>query len=104
MLTIERRRVFINELLDIAEFLGQNDYEAGARFIDACEQTFLELAAMPYLGSPREFAHSDLKGIRMWHVKGYADYLIFYRPTKTSLRLLHIVHGARNYRSLFERK
>jgi toxin ParE1/3/4 len=104
MLAIERRRVFINELLDIAEFIGQDDYEAGARFIDACEQTFLELAEMPLLGSPRAFSDSELQGIRMWHVKGYADYLIFYRPTKTSLRLLHIVHGARSYRSLFDRK
>ncbi len=104
MLTILRRRIFINELLDIAEHLGQDNPEAGQRFIDACEETFAELARMPQLGSARAFTHPDLQNIRMWHVKGYDKYLIFYRPTKTTLRLLHIVHAARDYKTLFEGK
>ena len=104
MLAILRRRVFINELLDIAEYLGQNDPAKGQQFIDACEETFAELADMPHLGSARSFNNPNLKNIRMWHVKGYADYLIFYQPAKTALKLLHIVHGARDYRALFERR
>ncbi len=57
MLTILRRRVFVNELLDIAEHLGQDSPKAGQRFIDACEETFAELARMPRLGSARTFDH-----------------------------------------------
>jgi plasmid stabilization system protein ParE len=104
MLTISRRRVFINELLDIAEFLGVDDPDAGRRFIDACEETFADLAAMPHLGSKRSFDHPDLKEVRMWHVKNYREYLIFYKPTKSTLHLLHLVHGARDYKTLFAQK
>lgn len=102
MLTILRRRIFVNELLDIAERLGRKDPQAGQDFIDACEDTFNQLAAMPQLGSPREFENSRLRYVRMWRVKGYEKYLVFYQATRTSLKLLHIVHGARDYKTLFE--
>ena len=104
MLTVLHRRIFDNELLDIAEYLGQDNPEVGQSFIDACEETFVELARMPRLGSLREFDHPDLQDVRMWHVKGFEAYLIFYQPTKTALKLLHIVHGARDYKTLFEGK
>ncbi len=102
MLTILRRRIFVNEVLDIAERLGRADPQAGQRFIDACEDTFNQLADMPRLGSPREFNHPNLRNVGMWRVKGYEKYLIFYQAARTTLRLLHLVHGARDYKTLFE--
>jgi len=43
-----------------------------------------------------------MKGMRMWLVSGFSNYLIFYRPKEDMLQILRVIHGARDYMAIFE--
>ena len=57
---------------------------------------------MPGMGVSREYGNPRLKGMRMWPVPGFKNYLIFYRATETELEVLRVLHGARDIESLFQ--
>jgi len=37
-------------------------------------------------------------------IRGFSDYLVFYRAEATSVRILYVTHGARNLFRLFRRE
>ena len=51
---------------------------------------------MPGIGSPKTFRNKRLVGIRSWRVKGFPKQVILYRATGDGIKVLAIVHGARN--------
>jgi plasmid stabilization system protein ParE len=53
------------------------------------------------LGSPRSFQRADLKGVRQMAVTGFENYLIFYIATKWSVKVLRILHAARDFPTIF---
>lgn len=55
---------------------------------------------MPEMGAPRAFHDPRLKDVRMWSVRGFRDYLIFYQPMSDGIRLLRIIHAAQDYRRI----
>jgi toxin ParE1/3/4 len=63
--------------VNIAEFAG---VEAGLRFYEACDRAFLLLASQPGMGVVKDFGNPIFAGMRMWRLKGFEEYLIFYRP------------------------
>lgn len=66
---------------------------AGQRFLAAVDGTVKALLAQPELGRFRP----DVKpGLRSWAVEGFGNWIIFYRVDKESLRLVRLLHGARD--------
>ena len=59
------------------------------------------LADCPLLGITWEVQNKQLHGVRMWHVKGYENYLIFYAATHSAIEVIRIVHGSRDIEELF---
>lgn len=49
-----------------------------------------------------EFASSHLQGIRRWKVKGFPNFLIFYRSTDEGVEIIRILHGARDLDAIFQ--
>ena len=82
-------------------FIGEENLDAGVRFLVAAEESFEFLAKMPLIGSPREFRSSRLRNIRVWPIKGFEDYLIFYRPTDDGIEVLRVLHGKRDIEEIF---
>jgi plasmid stabilization system protein ParE len=88
---------------------GQFGVERGIQFYDACETTFNRLLMYPQIGKVRDFVNISVE-IRRWKVKGFAEYLIFYRLWETeqadtrsyTIEILRIIHGARNFEMLFK--
>jgi hypothetical protein len=37
-------------------------------------------------GAPRKVRKPELQGVRLWHVRGFESYLIFYMPCKGRVR------------------
>ena len=68
------------DLLEIWEFIAWDNIDAADRVRDAAFRAFESLASMPELGTRRKFANPRLKGVRLWPVPGFHQYLIFYRP------------------------
>lgn len=91
------------ELWAICEFIAEDSADAAGRFIEAVYETFKFLAENAKVGEPRRFHARKLKGIRSWPVSQFRNFLIFYRPVRTGIHILHGYHGARDIERLFER-
>jgi toxin ParE1/3/4 len=86
------------EAINIANYAG---VEAGLRFYEACDQAFLLLASQPGMGVVKDFENPIFAGMRMWRLKGFEEYLIFYRPTQSGIEVMRVVNGSRNLPIMF---
>jgi toxin ParE1/3/4 len=100
---VRKRPTAQRDLLEHFVALGERAGEATARrFLQAAEDTFAALAAMPGMGRPEDFANPRLTGMRRWRVRGFDHYLIFYRPLSPGgIEVLRVVYGTRDLPGLF---
>ena len=91
------------DLLDIASFIAEDNLDAAERFLDAAEETFALLASMPLMGRECAFQHPHAQGLRLWRVRGFDRYLIFYSPlTIGGIEVVRVLHSSRDIDSIFE--
>jgi len=90
------------ELVNLSAFIAQGSEPAANDFLNACDAAFKLLAEQPLIGTHKHFDNSDLAEVRMWRVKGFSSYLIFYIPTKDGIYVLHVIHSAQDYNQVFE--
>ncbi len=75
-------------------YIGENGGLATARrFQDAPRATFAELARTPGLGAPRKL--EKFPNIRMWRIREFEKYLIFYEPVGDDVEAMRIIHALR---------
>lgn len=89
------------ELVNLSFYLADEDEEIAQLFLNACDMTFQFLAANQFVGATREFNSSELTAVRMWRVKNFEKYLIFYTPTQTGVKILHLLQSATDYNRAF---
>ena len=99
--TITKRPQATCDLLELADYIARDSLEAAERFLKAAEEAFQLLAGMPELGVHCPFRSRRAKGIRVWAIRGFEDYLVFYRPIKAGIDVVRVLHGARDIPSLF---
>jgi toxin ParE1/3/4 len=68
----------------------------------AAEETFLELARMPGMGVITSFSGSEDRDLRRWRIRGFENFLIFYRPIEDGIEVIRVLHGAREIERVFE--
>jgi toxin ParE1/3/4 len=90
------------DLVEIALHIARDSMEASERFLDAAEATFDRLAETPKIGSLCPFKNPLAADIRVWPVRRFHRYLVFYRPERKGIHVARIMHGARDWQSLFE--
>jgi toxin ParE1/3/4 len=83
-------------LMEQAEYIGRDSPDASDRFLDAAVRTFAQLEKMPGMGRRYESPHLELSGVRVWSVKGFRNYLIFYRAIAGGIEVIAVLHGARD--------
>jgi len=103
-MTVTKRIQAERDVEECFVYIGKESLDAGVRFLVAAEESFEFLAKMPHIGSPREFRSTRLRNIRMWPVKGFEDYLIFYRPTDEGIEVLRVLHSKRDIEEVFSDK
>ena len=52
--------------------------------------------AWPNMGAPGEIGNPALKGLRVWPVKEFDEFLIFYVVEGDTLKVIRIPHGKRD--------
>lgn len=57
---------------------------------------------MPGMGSHAHFLTARARDVRFWPIKGFENYLIFYRPTDRGIEMVRVLHGARDINAVFE--
>jgi toxin ParE1/3/4 len=90
------------DLIDIASHIAQDSIEASERFLQAAETTFDRLAESPEIGSLCPFKDPLAVDIRVWPVRRFKKHLIFYGAESKGIYVARVMHGARDWHSLFE--
>ena len=90
------------ELINLSFYLAENDEDIAQKFLNACDNTFKFLAKNRFIGSVKDFKNTNLSEIRMWRIKGFEKYLIFYKPLDNGVKILHVLHSVTDYNRAFE--
>ena len=84
------------DILQAASFLAEDSLDAAECFLEATEVTFQALARMPRMGALRRYRNPAFAEVRMWPVKDFERFLVFYRPLGDGIEVLRVIHGARD--------
>ena len=84
------------DLLEILDYIAQDNAPAAVSFVDKLEAKCRQLAELPDMGFRRDDLAPEL---RAWPV---GNYVIFYRVCKDGIEIARVVHGARDLGKLFE--
>ena len=71
-------------------------------FLRQAQLRFDLLARSPGIGRDRAFRSRRLRGIRSHAIRGFPNYIVFYRATRTRLLIVRVLHGMRNLDAIFE--
>ena len=96
MTRIIKRPVAKQDLIEQAEFIAQDNLEAALRFLNAAEKTFAQLARLPGIGKSRKVKSPVFANVRQFSIIGFEKYLVFYRPIKSDIEVLRVLHAARD--------
>jgi toxin ParE1/3/4 len=99
---IERHpAVLADDLPAIYSFIAVDNPAAADRVLNAIDDTFRQIASHPECGVLFRSRNPNLQRVRMLPVRGFQDYLVFYRDTERAIRILYVVHGARHLLRFF---
>jgi toxin ParE1/3/4 len=97
-----RTETALRDLDEQATFIQKDSPNAAIRFLAAADASFQRLASMPELGERQPFGRKELADLRVWQVRGFENYLIFYRPIEGGIEVVRVLHGARDIAAIFE--
>jgi len=83
------------DLQEILKYIAIDKPGAALRHVKKLEETCWMLAKNPDLGTAR---NDLLPGLMIWSV---AKYVVFYRRADDGIEVIRVIHGARDYGSLF---
>ena len=99
---VNKRPQVIRDLIELATYMAADNLDASDRMLAAAEKTFIQLAKMPGMGKLCQFSHPRLADIRQQAIKGFRNYLVFYRPTASGVEILRIIQGARDITGILD--
>ena len=83
-------------------FIAEENLDAGVYFLVAVEESIEQIGRFPLIGKVLEFRNPRLNNLRMWRVKKYADYLIFYSVKEDTVEIIRFLHSARDLKTIFD--
>jgi toxin ParE1/3/4 len=87
------------DLAGIADTIGNDNPDAALRFVEAVRKAFDLIGNQPGVERIRSFSQP---GIRSWPITDFPNYLIFYLPRRSDVKILAVVHGARELKCIVE--
>ena len=87
------------DLAEIARYLANQNPTRARSYVEELRSACLEIEDTPHGFELVE--QSELSGIRR---RVFAPYLIFYRVDGSQVRLIRILHGARDYTPILDRR
>ncbi len=72
------------------------------RFIDAVHESISRIRQMPGIGAPKHLINPNLSGLRVWPVKEFDDIRIYYLTENEEIKIIRVLHGRRDVRSILE--
>lgn len=97
-----QRRAAKRDLIECFARIGADNEPAALRFPQAADETFHELAEMPGMGVAIMFRNPKCGTLRRWRVRGFINFLNFYRPSDDGIEVVRVPRGAWDTEKLFE--
>ena len=79
---------------NLFETLGNSKAE---HFRAKASENFQDLARMPNIGAPRTGGSNPRRDMRMWRIREFEEYLVFYSVDPEFLSIDRIIHAKRDY-------
>jgi toxin ParE1/3/4 len=93
------------DLDEEAEYLvNESGLEVGLRFLTAAQETFDLLAAQPTMGWRCRLKEPILISVRMFPIKRFEKFLIFYRLEGKCIDILRVLHSSQDLKVIFAQK
>jgi toxin ParE1/3/4 len=102
MISLTKRPIVIQDIIQYATYISADNLDAGDRFIYATEDTFRRIATMPAIGKLSGFTHPKLTQVRQYPIKGFKNYLIFYEIHTDTIEVLRVLQGSQNLERILE--
>jgi toxin ParE1/3/4 len=90
-----------DDLREIGLRVAEDNPDAAERFLVAAQESFELIRCHPRIGRLRSFS---ITGVRSWVIPDFQNYLVFYLPTGTEVRILAVLHGARDLASVLPKR
>ncbi len=98
--TVTRSRAALRDLLDHFDYLSDSSPEAAERFIDCTNETVTLLSQFPHIGREWIASSPRLSGVRVWPIRGFENFPVFYKTSSRGLTILRVLHAARDINTL----
>jgi toxin ParE1/3/4 len=86
------------DLMNCCDYLDGYSPDSSMNLFDAARSTFVEIARMPLIGQQYIPAGYKAQPLRKWRIKGFRNYLIFYRAQPETIEIVRILHGLTGHR------
>ena len=90
----------LRDLEEIYSYIADFNPHAAWKVMDAAFETFQTLADSPLLGT--RYRGTRLAELRFLPLKNYRTYLVFYKPFRDGVLIVHVFHGARDLNVLLK--
>lgn len=90
MATVSRRPLAALDILDIWDYIADEDITAADRWVDQLDSAFGRLATQPLMGRERPELAPDLRSFP------FRRYVIFYVPLPDGIDVVRVLHSARD--------
>lgn len=97
---VRKRPSALRDLAEIGAYLGQDSLDAEIRFYEAAEESFARILQMPNLGHVIHSLEAPNTDIRVQRVRGFPNWLVFYRVADYGVDVIRVLHGARDVGAL----
>ena len=96
---ILRREAAKRDLIDHFVYIGENHtIDRALRFRAKVDEAFRLLAENPLIGATRSFRNPAYNDVRLWPIRDFPDYLIFYRPIDNGIQIERVLAAKTDYR------
>ncbi len=90
------------DLDEIEDYISARDPAAAARVRMAIVRQSIQIGEAPEKGTKlKQQQSTEETGVRLWPVSRYRNYLILYRLESEQVRVLRILHAARDWTRFF---
>ncbi|MDC7683025.1 type II toxin-antitoxin system RelE/ParE family toxin [Asticcacaulis sp. BYS171W] len=88
------RRDLVEHFVYLAEEAGMATAD---RFLENAETTFAELAEFPASGRRLDLEAAILKDMRVWRIKDFENWRVFYIPEANGVSIVRVLHASREW-------
>lgn len=92
---ITRRPLAETDIVEIWDYIADDNFEAADRWVDQLDEKLRLLAMQPLMGRTRDELE---RGVRSFP---FGRYVIFYMPTDVGIDVVRVLHGARDIDTVF---